>query len=67
MYISATASEGVNTGVPLIKTDPPQDPTAGLCLDPCGGPKGVSVSYERGTPVHGGRVCGNQGLSAFRI
>ena len=30
---------------------PPQDPTVGLCLGPCGGPKGGGCSYERGTRV----------------
>ena len=29
----------------------PKDPTAGLCLGAYGGPRGVAVSYERGTPV----------------
>jgi len=38
------------TGVPRIRTPPPQDPTARLCLGPYGGPKGAA-SYERGTPV----------------
>ena len=27
------------------------DQTSGLCLGPYGDPRGVSVSYERGTPV----------------
>ena len=31
---------------------PPQDPTVGIGLGPCGDPRGgVAVSYERGTPV----------------
>ena len=29
----------------------PYDPTVGLCLGPYGVPRGVGVSYERGTPV----------------
>ena len=33
------------------KTPPPQDPTVGVCLGPCGGPRGWMFSYERGTPV----------------
>ena len=40
------------TGVPRAQqTASPQDPTAGLCLGPYGGPRGWAVSYERGTPV----------------
>ena len=30
---------------------PPKDPTIVLCLGTCGGPRGVGVSYGRGTPV----------------
>ena len=30
---------------------PPQDPTVALCPGTCGDPRGVGVSYERGTPV----------------
>jgi len=30
---------------------PVEDPAVGLCLGPYGGPRGVGVSYERGTPV----------------
>ena len=41
---------------------PSYDPTVALCLGTYGGPMGVGVSYERGTPVRktrGGaeRVC----------
>ena len=32
---------------------PPQDPTVGLCLGPCGGPREAGFSDERGTPVEG--------------
>ena len=32
------------------KTPTPLDPTVGRCLGPYGGPRGVGVSYERGTP-----------------
>jgi len=35
----------------LIQNSPLQDPTIGLCLGPCGGPREVGVSYERGTPA----------------
>ena len=35
------------------KTSFPWDPIIGLCLGPCGDPKGVSIAYERGTPVSG--------------
>ena len=39
-------------GTSLIrKNAPPYDPTVGLCLGPYGGPRGVAVSYKRGTPV----------------
>ena len=32
------------TGAPRLKENaPPQDPTVGLCLGPCGGPRGVSA------------------------
>ena len=40
-------------GNSIIRNSLPQDPTVGLCLGPCGGPKGVDVVYERGTPAHG--------------
>jgi len=30
---------------------PPLDPTAALCLGTYGDPRGVGVSYGRGTPV----------------
>jgi len=37
------------------KNPPPsQDPTVALCLGNYGDPRGVGVSYERGTPVEGG-------------
>ena len=29
----------------------PWDPTVGICAGPFGGPTGVAVSYERGTPA----------------
>ena len=32
-------------------TPPPKDPTVGLCLGPCGGPRGWMFSYKRGTRV----------------
>ena len=38
--------------ISLIRTPPPQDPTVALCLGTCGDPRGLGVSYERGTPVH---------------
>ena len=43
---------GGGAGVPRSKeTSPPLDPTVGLRLGPYGGPRGVGVSYERGTRV----------------
>ena len=30
---------------------PPKDPTGGLCPGTYGDPRGVGVSYERGTPL----------------
>ena len=39
-----------HTGVPHSSETLP-DPTVGLYLGSCGGPRGVAVSYERGTPV----------------
>ena len=40
-----------NTKVPRsYETAPPQDPAVALCLGTYGGPRGVGVSYERGTP-----------------
>ena len=45
------------TGVPRpSETAPPYDTTVGLCLGPCGGQGGGSVSHERGTPVLGFRA-----------
>ena len=39
-----------NTGVPRSQETPPSwDPTVGLCLGLCSGPRGGAVSYERGT------------------
>ena len=38
-------------GYLACETATPLDPAVGLCLGPCGGPLGVVVSYERGTPV----------------
>ena len=40
-------------GTSLIRTPPPEDPTVALCLGTCGDPRGVGVSYERGTPAGG--------------
>ena len=34
----------------------PQDPTVALYLGTCGDPRGVGLSYERGTPVGGGEA-----------
>ena len=39
-------------GTSLIRNQPPQDPSEGLCLKPYGNPRGMGVSYERGVPVH---------------
>ena len=36
---------------------PPYDPAVGLCLGLYGGPMGLAVSYEQGTPVGGGWVA----------
>ena len=33
------------------KQPPPQEPTVALCRGIYGDPRGVGVSYERGTPV----------------
>jgi len=33
------------------ETNPSQDPTVGVCPGPGGGPRGVNVFYEQGTPV----------------
>ena len=35
----------------ITKTPPPEDPTVALCRGTYGGPMGVGVSYQRGTPV----------------
>jgi hypothetical protein len=35
----------------FITLDTSQYPTVGLCLGPCGGPRGWAVSHERGAPV----------------
>ena len=45
------------------------DPTVALCLGICGDPRGVSASYERGTPVWiacnaGDLVLGQEGVDA---
>ena len=43
---------GNATGIPDSKeTASSQDPTVDLCLGPYGGPRGVEVASERGTPV----------------
>ena len=39
-------------GTSLKTNAPPSDPTVGLCLGSLGGPRGVGVSYEQGTPVN---------------
>ena len=40
-------------GVPRSQeTASPNDPTLALCLGTYGDPRGVGVSYERGTPIH---------------
>ena len=39
-------------GTSLIRPPPSWDPTGALCLGTYGDPRGVAVSYERGTPVH---------------
>ena len=42
----------LRTGIPRsYETPPPQDPAVAVCLGACGDPRGVGVSYERGTPV----------------
>ena len=38
-------------GTSLIRNTPQLDPTVAICLRAYGGPIGVGVSYERGTPV----------------
>ena len=38
-------------GTLLLRNSPTQDPTVELYLGSYGGPRGVGVSYERGTPV----------------
>ena len=40
-------------GVGAIKARHTPDPTLSLCLGPYDGPRGRTVSYERGTPVEG--------------
>jgi len=41
------------TGVSCSEENAPlYGPTVGLCLGPCGGPRGWVFSYERGTLVH---------------
>ena len=37
-----------------MRNTPPQDPTVALCLGTCGNPKGVGISFERGTLVVSG-------------
>ena len=40
------------TGVPRpLEPPPPYDPTAAVCPETYGGPVGLGISYERGTPV----------------
>ena len=44
-------------GVPLSwENAPPEDSTVVLCPGPYGGPRGWAFSYERGTPVHSGKI-----------
>jgi hypothetical protein len=42
---------GGDRGTSLFRSPPPSEPTKGLCLRPCGDPRGGGVSYERGTPI----------------
>jgi hypothetical protein len=41
----------VYRGISLIRNTPSEDPTVALFLRIYGEPRGVGVSYERGTPV----------------
>jgi hypothetical protein len=41
----------------LIRYTPPYDPTVAPNLVTYGGPRGVSFSCERGTPLGRGRCC----------
>ena len=43
-------------GTSLIRNTPPQDPAVALCLGTYGDPRGVGVSFARGTPVVGHRA-----------
>ena len=52
-HVVQTATCGMYTGTSLIRNSP-QDPTVDLCVWPYGGPRGVDVSYEPGTPA----ACG---------
>ena len=45
------AGSAVYRGALLIRNTPPVGPTVALCLGTYGDPRGVSVSYEQGTPV----------------
>ena len=49
--IAAPASLRVYRVSSLTRNCFHQDPTVGSCLGPYGGPRGVQVSYEQGTPV----------------
>ena len=49
-------------GTSLIRNTPTWDPTVALCLGTYGDPRGVGVSYERGTLVHGVVSAGSGAL-----
>jgi len=44
-------AETIYSGASIIRNCLLLDPAVGLCLGPYGGPRGVAVSYQRGTPV----------------
>ena len=48
------SSEGVYRGTSLIRKTPPYDPVVARCIRTSGDPRGLVVSYERGTPVGDG-------------
>ena len=47
----AGQSEKIYRGTSLKRNTLPQDPTVALCLETYDNPRGVGVSYERGTQV----------------